>query len=159
MSNTLLKWLMVVSITINLMFVGWVVARWQDSKDRAPWLGQELDRPTREMVVRSLRDHRGELRSRREQFRDSLRSVRQAVVREPFDPQALSDALAAHQSVATEVQVEIVTTLLPVLVSMKPEDRLSLLGSLMRLGEGRQHPAPRPAHHRPPPDTPAGDSD
>lgn len=159
MSHIQLKWMVLVSLTINLVLVGWIAGRWQDSKERSPWLAQELDRSTREMVGRTLRDRRDELRVHREQVRDSLRGVRRAVVSEPLDPEALSVALAAHQSVAAEVQVDIVTALLPVLASMKPEDRLALVGSLMRLGEARHHGAPRPMHHGPPPEIAVDDSD
>jgi uncharacterized membrane protein len=100
-----------------------------------------LTRDERRQARRELRRSWGNLRARREAVSAARQKLRQALTAEPFDGEAVADAMDAMRREELAVRLEIEKRLLALLARLDPEARA-------RLVERFDNPPARPRHGR-----------
>ena len=154
------RWLtigLIVSIAVNLLFVGFAIGR---SSDPAPWsrnvdpsfgfsqILRTLPEERRREIVRSVN-----LRSARPPVRDMRRVQREAnaaMVAEPFDADGLADALTELRELMAEGQLRSHSALVSIMTRLTDEERQLVLAEMSRRGSGGAMGAPRPPRERGP---------
>lgn len=132
--------LLVVSLGVNLLVAGMVVGsafghRKGDRPD--PFFGggmrpyvASLPERQREYVRDRLLHNRDAARAARQEMRKSAQGVREAIITEPFSPDALDMAFAAQRSVYDAIAAKGHHALVEVLAGMSPEERAQFIAKL-----------------------------
>lgn len=134
-----------VSLSINLLFAGAVLGRWlkRNTDHPAPmaWATKTLDAGTRERLRPLLQQNREEARQLRRRLRTAADDVRSAIRSEPFDEQALSDALTRLREVSADYQQTVHTVALQALQELSVQERVRFGAMLLRPAppEGPRH--------------------
>lgn len=158
---------LVVSLGLNLVGAGALLARWYMGSPSPPmiWALQGMDQSVREQMRPLLRDKSEAVAPLRRAYRESLRDIRKVVTAEPLDEAALAAALADMRAVSTRYQLEMHNTALELLPKMSREQRVRLLHRLMqgaaggdRRGREGEKP-PRPPRPEAPRDAPTSPSE
>ncbi len=154
------RWLtvgLIVSIAVNLLFVGIAIGR---SSDPAPWsrnvdpsfgfsqILRTLPEERRREIVRSAN-----VRSARPPVRDMRRVQREAnaaMVAEPFDADGLADVLMELRELMAESHLRSHTALVSIMARLTDEERRLVLAEMSRRGPVGARGAPRPPHERGP---------
>ena len=153
------RWLtvgLIVSIAINLLFVGIAIGRssnpaWSANVDPAFGFGRILrtfpDERRRE-ILRSvdLRDSRPPVR----EMRLAQRDANAAMVAQPFDAEGLADALAELRRLMAEGQVRSHLALVSIMAQLSDAERQLVLAEMSRRGPGGAIGAGAPPHERGP---------
>lgn len=150
------KWLigaLVVSVVVNLLLAGFIVGRMSgDSGFRggfgaAPIMPQLkfLEEDRRREVTRNLQTRR-ELRPILRELHRSQKDIRAAFVAEPFDEEALSEALAEFRERLEESQALSHRKLVAVVARLTPDERRRMTKALDR---HRGPPDKRPPRREP----------
>lgn len=157
------RWLaagLIVSVAVNLAFVGWGAARYIHHSrlaDRPP-SGQIEDQLTRRMPDRAASAFRAAIekneRVPRGTFLRFHREVVAAIAAEPYDRAKLATLLDEHRHRLDTFQESIQAGLLAAIDAMTPEERQQYARDMLRRGPPGP-PPPRPDFDRPP--MPPGD--
>ena len=151
------KWLiaaLTVSVVVNLLLAGFVVGRmsgdfgFRGGMNAAPIMPQLrfLEKARRREVTRGL-ETRKALRPILRELRGSQGDIRAAFAAEPFDQEALSDALAEFRRRLEESQALSHRKLVAVAARLTPDERRRLARTLdRRRGQPDKRP-PRREHH------------
>lgn len=125
---------LVVSLGLNLVFVGLVVARLAFVPGEPPllWAVKNLDQGTRERIRPLLREQFRETRALRAQLRTTEQNLRDIMRAEPFDEKAAAGALAELRQVTGQFQLQMHETALKLLADLPPEEREKVAGRLLR---------------------------
>jgi Spy/CpxP family protein refolding chaperone len=128
-----------ISLTLNLFGLGFMSARLLHGRGghhdgpRGPFFGPGgllLDAElgaSRDAQVRGVMErHRESLRAQRERLRDARRAVQAALASEPFDPEALTQALARLRQRTDQSQALMHAALIEIAPSLTHEQRQRL---------------------------------
>jgi hypothetical protein len=122
-----------VSVVLNIFGFGFFVAR---------MARRSHDGRGNSSLREKWKEQAGPLRGRREAVERARRAVREALVAEPFDSQALTAALASLRAETNETQEALDQALVRFALGLGPEERRKLaesrwFGTLGGLGGGR----------------------
>lgn len=99
----------------------------------------------REAAAQRLRAERDDVTARMREVRAAQRAVEDALLADPFDPDALSDAMLALRTARTNMEREIESAIIDIVADLPPEQRMRALQQGLRgPGNGERH------HRRPP---------
>ena len=122
---------LVLSLALNFFLVGWVGARFvhNDDGDRH-WsitrLVRDLPEDQRDEVLAVFEAHRDQIRGVMDSMHDTRREVADLLVAEPYDAQAVTEALAKLREESAAMQESMHAALLEVAAKLPPEARLDL---------------------------------
>jgi len=127
-----------VSVALNVFFLGFwatrAVRRWHEGRSPDSF-EREMDRPA---AMRGMwKTHGPVLEHRRAALDIARRAVREALVAEPFQPQALEAALAKLRGETDETQAALHRALVQMATELSPEERRRLADSTWFVGPGR----------------------
>ena len=135
-----LRWVLLVSLCLNLFLGGFLVARavyhvpfhHHAREFHGPFIGprammRNASGPAGDAMRAALRRHAGELRAQRQRLGEARRAVRAALVAEPFDAQALARAFSDLRGTTTESQRLMHQVLLEVAGTLPAAERRELL--------------------------------
>jgi uncharacterized membrane protein len=154
----LLVTLLVLSIGLNLVFVGVVAGR--HLFDMAPgrahfeWMTQEVSEETRSKLRSSMREHMRESRPVRRELREAQDQLRTAISTEEYVEADVVARLAEVRRASAELQESMHEQMVENLRHLAPEERSHVLGIMMRQDRGRH--GPQPQHARRPGSPPQG---
>lgn len=111
-----------------------------------------LPEEDREAAVERLRASREDVVERLRDVRRAQAGVEEALLREPFDPDAVRAALGELRQARGQMESEVEAAIVDILAVLPPEERLQALEQGMR-GRPRHH-RPQPHGMRGPPDRP-----
>jgi uncharacterized membrane protein len=131
---------LVVSAALNVFFVGFWAAqsarRWHGQRDNS---GPDLHQRDLGPV---WKQHEAALAGSRQAIAAARRAARDALVAEPFQPEALEGALANLRKQSGEAQLEFHRSLVVRIEGMGPEERRKLAESRLFMGLERTGPPP-----------------
>lgn len=135
--NDVSKWtkilgvVLVLSLALNFFLAGWIGARFMHGDDgRGGWsitrLVHDLPQDQRDEVLAVFEAHRDQIRGVMDSMHDTRREVADLLVAEPYDPQAVAQALAKLRTESAAMQESMHAALLEVAAKLPPEARLDL---------------------------------
>lgn len=141
-----LKWALVASLGLNLVFVGLFAAAAFRGPPPPPAPGlwhyaRALPDPYRRELGRALRDSRRDWIGPREALRGQRQAMAAALTAEPFDPAAVREVLARETQLLGDLSARGRELLLAEIARMSPADRAAYAATLLA---GRDRgPGPR----------------
>ncbi|HET9068289.1 MAG TPA: periplasmic heavy metal sensor [Amaricoccus sp.] len=141
-----LKWALVASLGLNLVFVGLFAAAIFRGPPPPPVPGlwhyaRALPDPYRRDLGRALRDSRGDWSGPRDALRGQRLAMADALSREPFDPVRAAAVLAEETRLSGELAARGREILLAEIARMSPEARAAYAEALR--AEPERRPGPR----------------
>jgi uncharacterized membrane protein len=128
----------VLSVTLNLLFVGAVVGRFMQGAPSRPMsshLGgvlRDLDDEARDKIRPVLENQAETIRPLRREMRQAQRQFRKLLVEESFDEGALEESLSQLRHASEQYQSGMHHQMLLVLKDLEPEQRRRVARLLMR---------------------------
>ncbi|MEQ8334185.1 periplasmic heavy metal sensor [Nisaea sp.] len=134
--------LLFASVSINLFVAGMVVGRWDRWHDGPP--GQRHGHSMSRMIERTLGDtlspeirdrlraHSEKMRGTHGAMRENRETVREILLREPFDRNAYLEALDSMNAVFDRMRAETHSFMTEIVEQLTPEQRRKLVESLGR---------------------------
>ena len=160
---------LLVSVALNLVFLGMGVNRWLHKEEfhrPLEWAMSDLSDQARAEIRPLLERQRDEMRGLRGEMRTLRGNVKAAIEAEPFDPVRMEQALSALRDVSARYQSSMHHSAMDVMSRLDREQRMRVARLLIHHGpDGRpprkdgynhEHP-PRPGDLRPAP-SPPGDA-
>ncbi len=122
---------LVVSLAFNFFLIGWMGARWVYDRHMGPKfsvtrLVHDLPDEQREAVLAVFEESRDNVHEAMDRLRDARHAVSDAMLAEPFDPEAAALALAELRRQSTAMQETMHAALLEAAVNLPPETRVDL---------------------------------
>jgi uncharacterized membrane protein len=155
MSGRWTKILLVISLTVNLLFIGVVLGRISSGAPLARpfpphlgWVLRSVDQDTRQSLEPQLREHARHSRPMRKKLRESQQAVNELLLQDPLDHAALASRLDELRKYSSEAQKEMHTSLIAVMAELDPEQRSHVMNFLNR--NWRDEMRGRRRDHRPP---------
>lgn len=156
MSSRWIKITLVISLTINLLFIGAIVGRISSgvplSRPFPPhlgWMLRNVDPETRESLEPQLRKLARNSMPMRRQLRESQQAVNKLLLQDPLDQVALASSMGELRRYSTESQQQMHTTLIAIMSQLDLDQRKQVMNFLNR--NWRDEMRGRPRDHRPPP--------
>lgn len=142
-----LKWALVASLGLNLIFVGLLAGAVFRGPPPPPIPGlwhyaRALPDPYRRDLSRALRDSRRDWIGPRDALRAQQQAMAAALTAEPFDPAAVAEVLARETSLSGELSARGREMLLAEIARMSAADRAAyaeVLNAGHHHGSGRRH--------------------
>jgi len=149
--------LLVVSLSLNLLGAGALLARWAMGGPLTPmaWAVRDLDPIARERVHTALRGRNKDVVSVRQEFRQSQAEIKRLVSINPLDEAALAQALVTLRDVSQRYQLQLHNLALDVLPQLSTEQRRQAVHRLLRAGAdhgNRQNRKPQKRDSERPPE-------
>jgi uncharacterized membrane protein len=143
----LLVTVLVISIGLNLVFVGVVVGRhlfgMPPGRAHFEWMTQEVSEETRSKLRSSMREHMQESRPVRRELREAQDHLRTAISTDQYVEADVAARLAEIRRASAELQESMHEQMVENLRHLAPEERSHVLGMMMRQGRGRRGPQPQ----------------
>lgn len=160
-SNRLLIGIAVVSVALNLLLVGVVLGRFVGPQPGAaridPIVGmhrliRNLPEERAEALAPYYREYFSALRPRFRELRGAQRQIREAMMTDPLDVDALRTAMESFQSQLSRSQAAAREAFISLVGALTPAERRALVDAM----DDRRDRGERPFHHEPgkPPPTP-----
>ena len=157
--RVLLTTLLVISMGLNLLFVGVVVGRYLlgMSPDRAhfEWMTQEVSEDTRRRLRTAVREHMQESLHARRELRKAQDQLRSAIATDEYVETDVVARLAEVRRVSADLQESMHKQMVENLRQLAPEERSHVLG-MMKRHDNRGRRRPLSEHPRTPGDPPQG---
>lgn len=156
--------LLVLSLGINLLGAGALMARWAMNAHPSPmaWAMRDMDPATRERMGAVLRGHMQEVAPIRREFRQSQAAMKRVVSSNTLDEAALAQALSNFRDVSQRYQLQLHTIAQEVLPQLTADQRRRAIHRLLQAGtdhwphQGRKPHRPDGERSRPPPEPEQG---
>lgn len=135
--------LLVVSISLNLLLVGIFVGRVMFGPPQRPpldWAVSGLSDETRQQVRAKMREHLIGTRPLRRDFREAQDKLRDALLKDPYDPADVDQALVGLREAFASMQSSMHQQMSEVLADLSPEERLQVYRMLSQPGGPRRPP-------------------
>jgi uncharacterized membrane protein len=135
--NNLSKWtkvlgvVLVISLALNFFLAGWIGARFVHGFDgHRGWsitrLVRDLPEEQKKAVLAIFEAHRDQIRGVMDEMHDTRREVADLLIAEPYDPEAVAQALANLRADSAAMQESMHAALLEAAANLPPEARLDL---------------------------------
>lgn len=154
-----LLWIVVVSLSINLFFIGTLAARFLNTRDNsaAPvnmsWVMRDMEPQARELLLPQIRTHNEELRPLRMQMFRAQREVNLLLAAEPVDQPAVLVAFGRLREANMLYQELSHQQLTSIFAQLTPEQRqraFRFMSERRNPYDGGGRPGPGPGPGRPP---------
>lgn len=143
----LLVTLLVISIGLNLVFIGVVVGRHlfdvPPGRAHFEWMTQEVSEETRSKLRSSMREHMQQSRPVRRELREAQDQLRTAITTDEYVEADVVAGLAEVRRVSAVLQESMHEQMVENLRHLAPEERSQVLGVMMRQDKGRRGPQPQ----------------
>jgi len=143
----LLITLLILSIGLNLVFVGVVVGRhlfgMPPGRAHFEWMTQEVSEETRSKLRSSMREHMQESRPVRRALREAQDQLRSAITRDEYVEADVVARLAEVRRVSAELQESMHEQMVENLKYLAPEERSQVFAMMMRPDKGPRGPQPQ----------------
>ena len=129
---------LVISVALNLLFVGAVVGRFMHGDSQRPmsshlgWVLRDLDEKARDRIRPVLEDQAETIRPLRREMWQAQKEFRKLLVAESFDENALQESLSHLRHASEEYQSGMHHQMLMVLKDLEPDQRRRVARFLMR---------------------------
>jgi uncharacterized membrane protein len=156
MSSRWIKVTLVISLTVNLLFIGAILGRISSgvplTRPFPPdlgWVLRNVEPDTRQSLRAQLREQAMTSRPMRRQLRESQQTVNRLLLDDPLDQQALADSMAELRKYSTESQEEMHRSLITIMSQLDLDQRKQVMRRLNH--NWRDEMRHRNRDHRPPP--------
>ncbi|HEX6957424.1 MAG TPA: periplasmic heavy metal sensor [Ferrovibrio sp.] len=150
------RWLaigLIVSVAINLAFIGWGATRMAGFHRMSPRTSDQVE----EQIARRLPEHAAHAfreamdharKGNKASFQQMRYDIAQALATEPYDRARLEALLRQHRQRMDQFQQSLQAGLLAAADAMTPEERKAYAERMLRHGPPRHRPSPPPADAR-----------
>lgn len=137
---------LLVSLSINLLIAGFVLGRSGGGPRPEPppmgWVARELDKETRTMVRKRMREQLPVIRPLRQEMGRAMADVRKAVVARDYDAQALAEALARVRELSDRYQTFMHENLVEISQDLPRDQRIAISRAILERDGKAKMPGP-----------------